>query len=230
MQPLDQIKDYFGIKIALYFAWLGHYTDMLIPVSLFGMVSLIFGWISLDTNSLTQDICDPEMNIIMCPLCDKMCGYWNLTEACLYSQITTTFDNYLTLFFAITMSVWSSLYLSLWKSSSAKIIHRWGLSGILTEKFTPRPEYLTKLNNLTLLNKKTKQPKETKDKPDADITDPPQNNTVNQSDPRDTEKDAGYPEIEWTYKEAKVPWRIKTPIVVFSAACALFWVSIRLNI
>ena len=30
-QPLDEIRRYFGVKIALYFAWLGFYTSMLVP-------------------------------------------------------------------------------------------------------------------------------------------------------------------------------------------------------
>lgn len=30
LQPLDKICDYFGIKIAMYFAWIGHYTNSLI--------------------------------------------------------------------------------------------------------------------------------------------------------------------------------------------------------
>lgn len=32
-QPLDEIRLYYGVKIALYFAWLGFYTYMLIPVT-----------------------------------------------------------------------------------------------------------------------------------------------------------------------------------------------------
>jgi hypothetical protein len=36
-QPLDEIRDYFGDHIALYFAWLGHYTRALIFPTAFGV-------------------------------------------------------------------------------------------------------------------------------------------------------------------------------------------------
>ncbi len=37
-QPIDKVKDYFGIEIALYFAWLGHYTKALLFPAIFGML------------------------------------------------------------------------------------------------------------------------------------------------------------------------------------------------
>ena len=27
-QPIDAVRDYYGVKVALYFAWLGFYTSM----------------------------------------------------------------------------------------------------------------------------------------------------------------------------------------------------------
>ena len=36
-------RKYFGEKIALYFAWLGIYTTMLIPASIFGILAFIYG-------------------------------------------------------------------------------------------------------------------------------------------------------------------------------------------
>lgn len=38
-QEVDLVKDYFGEKIGLYFAWIGFYTTYLIPAALFGFIS-----------------------------------------------------------------------------------------------------------------------------------------------------------------------------------------------
>ncbi|KAJ8983111.1 hypothetical protein NQ317_001855 [Molorchus minor] len=37
-QPLDDITEYFGVKIGMYFAWLGHYTTALSIPALFGLL------------------------------------------------------------------------------------------------------------------------------------------------------------------------------------------------
>lgn len=46
-QPLDDIKEYFGVKIGLYFAWLGYYTYMLLLASIVGVGCFIYSLISL---------------------------------------------------------------------------------------------------------------------------------------------------------------------------------------
>uniref|UniRef100_A0A8C4ZM08 Anoctamin n=1 Tax=Gadus morhua TaxID=8049 RepID=A0A8C4ZM08_GADMO len=43
-QPLDHIRDYFGEKVALYFAWLGFYTGWLVPAAVMGTVVFLFGF------------------------------------------------------------------------------------------------------------------------------------------------------------------------------------------
>lgn len=43
-QPLDYIKDYFGVKIGLYFAWLGYYTYMLLLASIVGVACFVCSW------------------------------------------------------------------------------------------------------------------------------------------------------------------------------------------
>ncbi|KAF5304573.1 hypothetical protein FQA39_LY09624 [Lamprigera yunnana] len=142
-QPVDNIKEYFGVKFALYFSWLGFYTHMLIPAAIIGMLCILYGVITLPNDSLSQGICNSS--VIMCPLCDKNCDYWRLSDTCTYSKIVYVIDNPATLFFAVFMSFWAALYLELWKRYSAEITHRWGLTGFDVQCEPPRPEYLTKL-------------------------------------------------------------------------------------
>lgn len=47
LQPIDEIKDYLGVKYAFYFAWLGFYTHLLIPASIFGLMVFLYGYITL---------------------------------------------------------------------------------------------------------------------------------------------------------------------------------------
>ncbi|XP_015115745.1 anoctamin-4 isoform X1 [Diachasma alloeum] len=147
-QPLDYIKEYFGVKIGLYFAWLGFYTHMLVPASLMGLLSFAYGCISLSSNQPSEDICHGNTSIDMCPLCDKICGYWDLRETCFHGRLTYLFDNPSTVFFAIFMSLWATLFLELWKKYSAEITHRWDLTGLDAQEEHPRPQYLARLSHV----------------------------------------------------------------------------------
>lgn len=49
-QPLDVIKSYFGVKIALYFSWLGFYTNMLIFPSILGVLCFFYGLVTMFSN------------------------------------------------------------------------------------------------------------------------------------------------------------------------------------
>ncbi|KAI4871330.1 hypothetical protein NFI96_007609 [Prochilodus magdalenae] len=47
-QPIGLIRKYFGEKIGLYFAWLGVYTQMLIPASVVGVIVFLYGCVTVD--------------------------------------------------------------------------------------------------------------------------------------------------------------------------------------
>nr|XP_022909053.1 anoctamin-4 isoform X2 [Onthophagus taurus] len=143
-QPLDYVKEYFGVKIALYFAWLGFYTHMLLPASIVGLACFIYSWLTLYSHQPSEDVCKSD-TIIMCPLCDHWCDFWDLKETCVHSRISYLFDNPTTVFFAIFMSFWATLFLELWKRYSAEITHRWDLTGFDIKEEHPRPQYLARL-------------------------------------------------------------------------------------
>uniref|UniRef100_A0A1B6JRQ4 Anoctamin n=4 Tax=Homalodisca liturata TaxID=320908 RepID=A0A1B6JRQ4_9HEMI len=152
-QPIDHIRNYFGVKIGLYFAWLGFYTHMLVPASVVGLGCFLVSLFLLGNDEPTKDICSGKLDAKMCPLCDHFCHYWDITETCSYAKITFLFDNYTTVFFAVFMSFWAAMFLEMWKRYSAEITHRWDLTGFDTQEEHPRPQYLARLAQLDADNK-----------------------------------------------------------------------------
>lgn len=147
-QPADQIKEYLGVKCAFYFVWLGFYTHMLIPASILGFTVFMYGIFTLNSDTLSRDICNKTLDIVMCPLCDRTCDYWKLSNTCNSARVTYLFDNTFSVIFAFLMSIWAVLFLESWKRYSAAITHRWGLSHFTLEAEHPRPSYLARLSNL----------------------------------------------------------------------------------
>lgn len=143
-QPIDVIKEYFGVKFALYFTWLGFYTNMLMPAAVVGLFCFLIGFFTLHNDTLVKDICNKD--ITMCPRCDKYCDYWKLSESCTYAKVQHFIDNPATIFFAVFMSFWATLYMEMWKRYSAEIAHRWGLTGFDLLAEPPRPEYLMRFS------------------------------------------------------------------------------------
>ncbi|CAH1800001.1 unnamed protein product, partial [Owenia fusiformis] len=145
LQPLDYIRYYFGAKIGMYFAWLGFYTYMLIPASIVGLVVFIYGLVTFQDNVPSDDICNKEWNITMCPQCDNRCPFWNLNEACTHSRVSRLFDNGATVFFSIFMTFWGTFFLEFWKRQQASIQYQWNLIHFEDEEEPPRPEYLARM-------------------------------------------------------------------------------------
>ncbi|XP_055909970.1 anoctamin-5 isoform X2 [Eupeodes corollae] len=149
-QPLENVREYFGPKVALYFAWLGFYTHMLIPVSIIGVICFVYGLVTWGSDTISAEICSADKTTLMCPQCDKRCDYWKLQDTCNSSKINYLIDNNLTVVFAFVMSVWAVIYLELWKRYSARLIHKWGLVGFSQEIEHPRPQYLSKIRRARL--------------------------------------------------------------------------------
>ncbi|XP_069037809.1 anoctamin-9 [Lepisosteus oculatus] len=122
-QPIDDVRNYLGEKVALYFLWLGWYTTLLIPAAILGMVVFLNGLAFFDNNPVISEVCDA--NTMMCPLCDKKCPVWQLSETCTYAKVTHLFDNEGTVFFAMFMAVWATVFLEFWKRHRAEYVCKW---------------------------------------------------------------------------------------------------------
>ncbi|XP_063145635.1 anoctamin-5 isoform X2 [Candoia aspera] len=147
-QPLDLIRKYYGEKIGIYFAWLGFYTEMLFFAALVGFICFLYGLFTMNENMSSKEICNPSIGgeIIMCPLCDRKCDYWRLNSTCESSQYSHLFDNVATLFFAIFMGIWVTLFLEFWKRRQARLEYEWDLVDFEEEQqqLQLRPEYEAK--------------------------------------------------------------------------------------
>ncbi|XP_033941207.1 anoctamin-1, partial [Pseudochaenichthys georgianus] len=154
-QPVDLIRKYFGEQIGLYFAWLGVYTQLLIPPSVLGIIVFLYGLFTVDTNVPSQETCDDHHNITMCPLCDGVCDYWLLSSVCSLTRASYLFDNGVTVLFAIFMSLWAACFLEHWKRRQMCLKHMWDLTSLEDEEERVqeelRPEY-----EEALLEKKAK--------------------------------------------------------------------------
>ncbi|XP_062350197.1 anoctamin-1 isoform X6 [Cinclus cinclus] len=148
-QPIDLVRKYFGEKIGLYFAWLGVYTQMLIPASIVGIIVFLYGCATVDENIPSMEMCDQRNNITMCPLCDKTCSYWKMSSACATARASHLFDNPATVFFSVFMALWAATFMEHWKRKQMRLNYRWDLTGFEEEeeavKDHPRAEYEAKV-------------------------------------------------------------------------------------
>nr|XP_033778364.1 anoctamin-7-like [Geotrypetes seraphini] len=139
-QPLDHIREYFGEKIAIYFAWLGFYTAWLLPAAVVGTFVFISGLVTMGTNTPAKEICDSGGIYLMCPLCDT-CDTWNISEICPMAKVGYLFDHPGTVFFSVFMSFWAVTFLEYWKRKNATLAHHWDCMDFQEEEERPRPEF-----------------------------------------------------------------------------------------
>ncbi|XP_058161610.1 anoctamin-3 isoform X5 [Dasypus novemcinctus] len=156
-QPLDLIRRYFGEKIGLYFAWLGWYTGMLIPAAFVGLCVFFYGLLTMNTSQVSQEIC-AATEVFMCPLCDKNCSMQRLNDSCIYAKVTYLFDNGGTVFFAIFMAIWATVFLEFWKRRRSILTYAWDLIEWEEEEETLRPQFEAKYNKMETVNPITGKP------------------------------------------------------------------------
>ncbi|NXP44359.1 ANO9 protein, partial [Heliornis fulica] len=125
-QPIEDIRSYFGEKVALYFAWLGWYTYLLGFAAVAGTAVFVAGITVFSSGQVSKEICEANTTV-MCPLCDQECPFWLLSETCTYAKITHMIDNEGTVLFAMVMAIWATVFLELWKRERANVVTNWDL-------------------------------------------------------------------------------------------------------
>ncbi|XP_043943405.1 anoctamin-2-like [Protopterus annectens] len=216
-QPVNLIRKYFGEKIGLYFAWLGVYTELLIPASLIGIIVFLYGCLTVDTDIPSNEMCDQGNNFTMCPLCDRFCDYWKLGSACATARASHLFDNPATVFFSVFMALWATMFLEHWKRRQMRLSYYWDLTGLEEEEEHPRPEYETKL-----LQKKLKKEKQKKKKNEQEKEEDNTDVTKNKWKDKVLSAMGG---VHLTEKE-KLTWRDRIPGYLINCTAILFMITL----
>ncbi|XP_068116150.1 anoctamin-1 isoform X5 [Hyperolius riggenbachi] len=215
-QPIDLVRKYFGEKIALYFAWLGVYTQMLIPASIVGIIVFLYGCATVDQDIPSTEMCDQRNNITMCPLCDKTCNYWKISSACATARASHLFDNPATVFFSVFMALWAATFMEHWKRRQMRLNYRWDLTGFEEEQDHPRAEYEARVLQKSL--KKDYKRKETRQAAPEDNTNKWRQTVMTAM--------AG---VKLTEKE-KLTWRDRTPAYVTNLIGIVFMIGLTFAI
>uniref|UniRef100_A0A1I8HU45 Anoctamin n=1 Tax=Macrostomum lignano TaxID=282301 RepID=A0A1I8HU45_9PLAT len=142
-QPLDHIREYYGEKIGLYFAWLGLYTAWLLPASIVGILVFLYGCFTFQSNVPAREACESDQAYKMCPLCDETigCNYWYLSDICVYIKMSYLFDHPGTVFYSVFIAFWAVTFLENWKRKNASLAHHWDVMDFQEDEERPRPEY-----------------------------------------------------------------------------------------
>lgn len=154
-QPLDHIRNYFGEKIALYFAWLGFYTTWLLPAAVIGTLIFVFGFHIASHDVPVKEVCQNGDLYTMCPVCN-VCPTWNLSSICDLYKAGILFDNAGTLLFSFFISVWSVTFLEFWKRYNSTLGYQWDCLDFTEMEEPARPEF-TAMAPLSIRNPITGQ-------------------------------------------------------------------------
>ncbi|KAL5268481.1 hypothetical protein ACHWQZ_G002375 [Mnemiopsis leidyi] len=120
-QPLWKIRNYFGEKIAFYFAWIELYIMTLILPTIFGIIVFVYGLMYAGRNiDLEKDL---EASV----------------TTALYSAFTV-FNNPATPWFSLALCIWGTLFVEQWKRRSNSLKYEWDVSNF--EQLEPdRPQF-----------------------------------------------------------------------------------------
>ncbi|XP_022325687.2 anoctamin-7-like isoform X2 [Crassostrea virginica] len=120
-QPLWRIRNYFGEKIALYFAWSGHLISSLWIPMLFGLAIFIYGLFK----SINRRIQYEEKH---------------LNASSLLDTIKQSFDNEVTPYFAMVICIWGTIFLEFWKRTENSWAFLWDVTDYEINE-PDRPEF-----------------------------------------------------------------------------------------
>lgn len=128
--PADDICDYFGVKIAMYFAWLGFYTTSMLYPAVIGFVL----WMLTESDQVRRTDAAGEIHFTSSSRGES--------EACALLGPFQTSRDICCVVFALFNVVWATLFLERWKRKGAELAYKWGTLDTPAESLEePRPQF-----------------------------------------------------------------------------------------
>lgn len=147
-QPLDIIKKYYGIPTAFYFAWMGFYVQMLIPVAIMSALTLLMclkRWY-LQADDYIREC--KQLDFEICRYCkpeDNRCVTSNIKSHCFFMSLSLAFDEKENMLYSILVSFWAGTVQSMWMRREHNLRKRWNLLDTDSYYLHPRFEFWEKV-------------------------------------------------------------------------------------
>ena len=85
----------------------------MLPAAVVGVLVFLYGVVTMNYNQVAIEVCEEGHNFNMCPLCTE-CDDWTLSDICVYKKVAYLFDHPGTVFYAIFMSFWGKIFLTIY--------------------------------------------------------------------------------------------------------------------
>ncbi|KAL3878156.1 hypothetical protein ACJMK2_030526, partial [Sinanodonta woodiana] len=128
-QPIWKIRNYFGEKIALYFAWSGYLILSLWIPTLFGLACFGYGLFkSINATGKQRETTNSTSSGI------------RVAVNALLDTIRESFDNEVTPYFALVICLWGTIFLEMWKRHNARLAYEWDVDEFEAQE-PDRPQF-----------------------------------------------------------------------------------------
>ncbi|XP_021363024.1 anoctamin-4-like isoform X2 [Mizuhopecten yessoensis] len=141
-QPLMKIRNYFGEKIAFYFAWSGLLITSLWVPMLLGFAIFLYGlYLSITGKSTTLPY-QSSTTTTLAPNTTAAPEDVSSLAGLALEIIKSSFDNEVTPYFALIICIWGTLFLELWKQKCARCAYLWDVQEYEANE-PDRPEFFS---------------------------------------------------------------------------------------
>ncbi|XP_074650547.1 anoctamin-7-like isoform X3 [Tubulanus polymorphus] len=136
-QPFWKVRNYFGEKIALYFAWSGTLITSLWIPTLFGLAIFFYGlYLSIKRSHFASSTHPNTANVNQTSISQLVETFKDVL-----SVIKESFDNEITPYFALIICLWGTIFLELWKRKNATLAYEWDVDNFEISE-PDRPEFV----------------------------------------------------------------------------------------